>query len=422
MPSIAELDHLENARTRRSPIIDRWARRQVLAKLCQLAHGRLRLIEPQGELDFASGRDEDELNVSLSVHDPRFYAKVALGGSIGAGEAFMAGYWSTDDLTKTARLMVRNRDVLNHLERGWAWLASAYHRLQHVVRGNTRRGSRRNIAAHYDLSNEFFALFLDRRMMYSSAIFEPGDGDLDGASEAKLERICRKLDLQPGDNVLEIGTGWGGFAIYAARRYGCHVTTTTISPAQYRHATARVAAARLEERVVVLQRDYRELEGRFDKLVSIEMIEAVGHRFLETFFQVCSERLKGDGLMVLQAITIADRFYEQAKRSVDFIQRYIFPGSAIPSLHVMLAALTRATDLTLVHAEDIGLHYARTLGMWRERLIANHQALREQGFSDTFARMWEFYFSYCEGGFLERSISDVQLVLSKPRRSLLKRS
>ncbi len=411
--SVAEFGDLDRAFLGQS----RWgrtiARRLVLGKLQELQEGCLILVEDGEEMAF--GAEGAQPSARVEVLDSRFYGKLAFGGTVGAGESYMAGHWRAEDLTALVRLLVRNRDCMNNLEGGAARLAMAALRIYHRLRRNTAEGSQRNIGAHYDLGNEFFATFLDRAKMYSCAIFETPEQSLDEASEAKLERICRKLDLGPQDHLLEIGTGWGGMAIHAARHYGCRVTTTTISPAQFAFASRAVDEAGLGDRIQVLRQDYRELEGQFDKLVSIEMIEAVGLDFLDTFFAQCSRLLAPHGLMLLQAITMADRYFDQASRSVDFIQRYIFPGSALPSVGAMAASTARSTDLTAVHLEDIGLHYATTLRLWRERFFANLETIRGQGFSERFVRMWEFYLCYCEGGFLERSVSDVQLLLAKPR-------
>lgn len=390
---------------------DALARRLVLGKLERLRGGMVRLVEGEEERSLGTG---GELRVTLRVHDPGFWPRIAFGGSIGAGESFMDGLWSCDDLTSLVRLLLRNREVLEGLEGFWKTLAKPFERLRHLARTNTRQGSRRNIAEHYDLSNEFFALFLDPEMMYSAAVFDRPNTTLEEASIAKLERICRKLRLGPNDHLLEIGTGWGGLAIYAAKHFGCRVTTTTISRKQFEFALERTAREGLEGRVEILLCDYRDLEGTYDKLVSVEMIEAVGLEHLPTFFRKCGELLQPDGLMALQAITIADRHYDSAARSVDFIQRYIFPGSAIPSIGAMHDAVAHQTDLTLVHLEDIGLDYARTLAAWRERFMARLDDVRALGFDARFRRMWEFYLCYCEGGFRERSISDVHMVLAKP--------
>jgi cyclopropane-fatty-acyl-phospholipid synthase len=300
------------------------------------------------------------------------------------------------------------------MEKGLARLAAPVNRLLHFLNRNTRRGSRENILVHYDLGNDFYELFLDETLTYSCGIFESEQSSLKEASIAKYDRICRKLKLGRGDHVLEIGTGWGGFAIHAARHYDCRVTTTTISDNQHQLAAERFAAAGLSEKITLLKQDYRDLTGQFDKLVSIEMIEAVGHHYLETFFQVCSRLLKPDGMFLLQAITIRDQVFEKHKRSVDFIKRFIFPGSCIPSITAINYSIARATDLKLVHLEDITPHYARTLREWRRRFFANIDQVRKLGFSESFIRMWEYYLCYCEGGFTERYIGDVQALFAKP--------
>ncbi|MEM7049809.1 MAG: cyclopropane-fatty-acyl-phospholipid synthase family protein [Acidobacteriota bacterium] len=391
-------------------------RRPVLRKLETLRGGLLELRDAFGQHSFGeSCPSRAEIpQARLEVHHQSFYSKVAFGGTIGAAEAYMDGLWTVDDLTALVRLLVRNRDAMERLEGGWGRLMAPLHRAYHAWRSNTRRGSSKNIREHYDLGNEFFALFLDDTMTYSCALFEPPEISLADASRAKIDRLCRKLDLGPDDHLLEIGTGWGALAVHAAATYGCRVTTTTLSPAQATKARQRIAAAGLADRITVLETDYRDLEGRYDKLVSVEMIEAVGHEFFDTFFAKCSALLAPDGLMALQAITIADRFYEQAKRSVDFIQRYIFPGGAIPSVTAMTRSVAAVTDLTPVHLEDISPHYARTLQSWRERFFGRLEEVRALGFSERFIRMWEFYFCYCEGGYRERSIGNVQWILAKP--------
>jgi cyclopropane-fatty-acyl-phospholipid synthase len=383
----------------------------VLRRFAGLEAGRLDVRE--GDAVRMFGDPQAPLAATLHIHDPRFYRALALGGHLGAAEAYLDGWWSTDDLTSLVRLFLRNRHLADVLDGGWARLARPLRRVWHALRRNTRRGSRRNITAHYDLGNAFFAEFLDETLTYSCNIFERPDSSLREAAEAKYDRICRKLKLGPHDHVLEIGTGWGGFALHAAGRYGCRVTTTTISAEQHALARARVAEAGLDDRITVLARDYRDLSGRFDKLVSIEMIEAVGHHYYETFFAKCASLLKRGGAMAVQAITIADARYEQARREVDFIKRYIFPGSCIPSLAALKAAWSRATDLDLVDVEDITQHYVTTLRRWRENFVAHWDRIRALGFRDEFRRLWEFYFCYCEGGFAERALGDVQLVLQR---------
>ncbi len=394
---------------------DRFARGRVLALLGRLERGRLVLEERGGERR-AFGRRSPAfpLEAHLFVHHPRFYGDCLFGGTIGAGESYMAGCWSADDPAAVVRIIVRNPEVFGGLEAGPARLFTPALRLMHRLNRNTRRGSRRNIVAHYDLGNEFYALFLDETLTYSCGIFEHPQATLGEASIAKYERICRKLRLTPADRVLEIGSGWGGFAIHAASRFGCRVTTTTISERQFELARKRIREAGLEGRIELLRRDYRDLTGRFDKLVSIEMIEAVGHEFLETFFRIASERLEPDGMMLLQAITIRDQVFERHKKSVDFIKRYIFPGSCIPSIAALAAAAARAGDLRIVHLEELTPHYVRTLRAWRENLLAHREEVRALGFPESFLRMWEFYLAYCEGGFAERYLGDVQMLLAKP--------
>ena len=396
---------------RTGPIV----RRLVLNRLAEIREGELTVIDGGEQWLFGRATGVFPLRATITVHDPAFWSDVALGGSLGAGESYTLGHWRADDLTAVIRLLLRNREVMDGMETGLARLREPLLKGLHWLRRNTVSGARRNIAAHYDLGNEFFAAFLDESMMYSSAIFERPAMSLHEASIVKLDRVCGKLELGPEDHVLEIGTGWGGFAVHAASRYGCRVTTTTISRAQFDYARTRVAAAGLNDRVKVLLSDYRDLTGTYDRLVSIEMIEAVGHDHFDMFFRCCGERLKPEGMMLLQAITIADHRYEAARRSVDFIKRYIFPGCCIPSVAAMSASVARATDLRLFHLEDIGPHYALTLRAWRERLIDNIDRVRAQGYDERFLRMWNFYLCYCEGGFAERALGDAQMLFIKPR-------
>jgi cyclopropane-fatty-acyl-phospholipid synthase len=390
----------------------RLAERLVRGQLAALEHG---MLSVDGET-YGMRTTRCDLTARVRVHDTSFWADVAYGGSVGAGESYMAGHWSADDLVAALRILAANRELMDGMDKGLAALSAPLRKVLHWAARNTRGGSRRNIAAHYDLGNEFFALFLDPTMMYSSAVFERPGMTLEEAQIAKLERICRRLDLKPDERVLEIGTGWGAFALHAASRYGCHVTTTTISEQQYALARERIDAAGLAERITLLKKDYRDLEGRYDKLVSIEMIEAVGHHYFGTFFAKCAALLEPHGRMLLQAITIADQRYESARKGVDFIKRYIFPGCCIPSVTALLNAATRASDLRLVHLDDIGADYAITLRRWRENLLANVHAVRGLGHSEEFIRMWEFYFAYCEAGFAERALGDVHAVFEGLRR------
>lgn len=389
------------------------AKAQVLKRLQQLSLGQLTLND--GTQSYVFGRGHSQApSATITVLDPRFYGEIAFGGSIGAGEAYMLGYWQADSLTNVIRLMVLNQAVMDTLEGGYQWLSKPLMKVFHWLNSNSEAGSQKNIAAHYDLGNDLFQLFLDPTMMYSSAIFDEGTPTLQSASERKLQIICDKLQLSAADHVLEIGTGWGGFAMFAAKHYGCHVTTTTISEQQFVLAQARIQEAGLQDQITLLKQDYRQLHGQFDKLVSIEMIEAVGHQYYDTYFGQVSQLLKPDGVALIQAITIADQRYESAIRSVDFIQRYIFPGSNIPSNTAMLASMTRASDLRLVDLQDIGLHYATTLRMWRENFFTHIDQVRALGYSEAFIRMWDFYLSYCEGGFAECALGDVHLLLAKP--------
>jgi cyclopropane-fatty-acyl-phospholipid synthase len=394
--------------------LDALARRAVRARLESLRVGQIVLSENGHHESFGELTDQLPLTAQITVHDPRFYSEVAFGGSIGAGEAFIQGYWSCDELTTLVRILLRNRDVLMGMDTGAAVFTRPIQKLFHWFNRNTRNGSKRNISAHYDLGNEFYGLWLDERMMYSSAVFERPDMSLDAAAVAKLDRICRKLRLSPQDHLLEIGAGWGGFAIHAASHYGCRVTTTTISDQQFDYAEAAIAKAGLQDRITLLRSDYRDLDGQFDKLVSIEMIEAVGHEYHDTYFQKCCDLLRPDGQMLLQAITIADQYYEQAKKSVDFIKRYIFPGGCLTSLTAMSETMTRVTDMRVIDVEDIGPHYAETLRRWHDRFFDRIDRVREMGFSEEFIRMWQYYLCYCEGGFIERSIGNVQMLMMRP--------
>ncbi|SFK93393.1 SAM-dependent methyltransferase [Rhodanobacter glycinis] len=395
--------------------LDRFLRQRLIAQMQGLQHGRLLLRDAQGSVVLgtpASGHAE--LIVHVDVLGPGFYRALAANGSVGAGEAWMDGLWECDDLVGLIQLLVRNRDLLDGMETGLARLGGMALRAWHALQRNTLSGSRRNIAAHYDLGNDFFKLFLSPDLMYSSALWAGANDTLEAASFRKLETICHQLELKPGDRVVEIGTGWGGFAVHAARHYGCHVTTTTISREQHALAKARVAEAGLQDRVTLLLKDYRDLEGSYDKLVSIEMIEAIGAEYLDVYFAKIGSLLKPNGLALLQAITIEDHRYEQALHSVDFIKRHVFPGSFIPSISAMLAAKTRASDLGLIAQQDFGDSYARTLHAWRQRFMARLDEVRAQGFDDRFIRRWEFYLAYCEGGFRERSIGVSHLLLARP--------
>lgn len=395
--------------------LDQTARKTVLSLLNKLQHGRITIIEDNHRYAFGEESPTAVLKADICVYHSQFYSRILFGGSIGAAEAYMEGLWSADDLTMVMRILAINQKAFEDMEKGLARLAAPFYKLYHSARKNTKMGSRKNILAHYDLGNDFYSLFLDPTMTYSCGIFEHAQSTLEDASIAKYDRLCKNLQLKPGDRVVEIGTGWGGFAVHAAKNYGAHVTTTTISDEQHRYAENRFRKAGLTDRITLLKKDYRDLRGEFDRLVSIEMIEAVGHHFYDTFFQTCSRLLKEDSLMALQSITIGDQIFDRHKRSVDFIKRYIFPGSCIPSVTAISKAIAGATDLRLIHLEDITPHYARTLREWRRQFFANIDEVRKMGYPDTFIRMWEYYLCYCEGGFAERYIGDVQMLFAKPR-------
>lgn len=400
-----------------SPLLDRldaWSKGRLLSLLSTLRRGRLSIRDGKEHLDFGRRSADFDLEAEITVHRRRFYTQIVLGGSVGAGEAYMAGHWSADDLTAVFRIVLLNQDLFMGMDKGLARLKSPLYKAFHMLHKGSKKKSRRNIAAHYDLGNDFYALFLDETMAYSCGIFEGEECTLEEASTAKFDRICKKLDLSPGDHVLEIGTGWAGFAVHAVNHYGCRLTTTTISKEQYDLALERVKKAGALDRVTLLYKDYRDLKGQYDKLVSIEMIEAVGHQYLDVFFRCCSNLLKEAGMMLIQAITIADHAFDRHKKEVDFIKRYIFPGSCIPSVAAIGKSVASSTDLRLFHLEDITPHYARTLETWRHRFFGNIERVRILGYSETFIRMWEFYLSYCEAGFRERYLGDVQMLFTKP--------
>ena len=410
------LESLVSPRPARATLLARLGRKLLLSQLRHFEHGELRLVEPCGrEHVFGRRHAGFDLGCTLYFDDSQAFADAAFGGTVGAGEAYIRGLWRCDDLVSLVRIFVANREAMNRLDAGVSLLSRPLRRLFHWANRNSRHGSARNIAAHYDLGNELYQIMLDDTMAYSCAIFPHAGATLAEGSEAKFEAVCRKLDLKPTDHVLEIGTGWGGFAIHAVLRHGCRVTTTTISAAQAEFAVRKIAALGLSDRITVLLEDYRDLQGQYDKLVSIEMVEAVGAQFLDRYFRHCARLLKPEGAMLLQSITLQDQFYDGALKSVDFIQRYVFPGSFIPSVQALSKSLAKSTDLKIFHLEDIGPHYARTLRLWRERFLRNLAAVRDLGFSENFVRLWEFYLCYCEGGFTERQLGTVQMLLTKPR-------
>ena len=406
---------LSPASVRKIPRLDAICRDLLARILDGIREGEITVSDGGWARTFGRTTPDFPVRSTVTVHDPSFYRRAVLGGSVGAGESYADGAWTCDDLVSLVRIMARNEEALSGMESGGARFLGWTYRAAHGLRRNTRAGSRRNVAEHYDLGNDFYRLFLDPTMAYSCAIFERADATLEEASIAKFDRIARKLRLSPAHRVLEVGCGWGGFALHVAAKYGCRVVGITVSPAQHEEATRRVAEAGLSDRVEIRLQDYRDTEGTFDRVVSVEMIEAVGAGYLQAFMKTCADRLSPDGLFLLQAITIRDDLYDRHVRTVDFIKRHIFPGSFIPSVAAIAAATGKGTDLRMVHLEDITPHYAETLKRWRERFRGRLREVRSLGFPDRFARIWEYYLSYCEGSFRERYNGNVQMIFSRPR-------
>ncbi|WP_246172633.1 SAM-dependent methyltransferase [Marinicella rhabdoformis] len=386
-------------------------KKKVLAEFHKISGAQLTLTDGH-EVHVFGG---DGLMAEIVVNDPAFYLDIAMHGSVGAAESYALGRWDSSSLTDVIRMFVVNRALTDGMEGGAAWFKNQFLKLGHFFNKNSLSGSKKNIANHYDLGNDLFKLFLDNNMMYSSAVFCSKEESLEQASVRKLKIICEKLDLKSTDKVIEIGTGWGGFAIYAAQYYGCHVTTTTISDEQHAYVKARIDQLGLSSQITLLKQDYRALEGRFDKLVSIEMIEAVGHQFLDCYTKKINALLKPDGLALIQAITIEDSRYHQALKSVDFIKKHIFPGSFIPCVSAIVSSFAQTADLKLVNLEDFGESYATTLHHWSARFKNQKEKITALGYDEYFQRMWLFYFAYCEGGFLERAISDVHVLMAGPK-------
>lgn len=394
--------------------IDQLACQVLFSKLKIISHGYLQIYFADRVYEFGNENMQKALHAVIRVHDARVFRNILLGGEPAAGKTYLQGMWSSDNLIDVMRLFTLNRDALFSFKCGIGSIAKFVYWITNRKNKNTKKGARQNIQAHYDIGNDFYRLFLDKRMMYSSAYFEHSEYDLEIASEQKLKLICEKLDLSRNDNVIEIGSGWGGFAVYAAQNYGCHVTTTTISDEQFKHVKALVDMHKLDNKITVLKSDYRNLNGKFDKLVSIEMIESIGHEYFDTYFSKCSNLLKEDGIMLIQAITISDYLYHKYIRSADFIRQYIFPGGCLPSTSAMFESVARSTDLTIFYVEGFASSYAKTLDIWYQRFIENKEKVKELGYPKSLLRLWEYYLKYCQAGFEERVIDVHHIVLKKP--------
>ena len=403
------LDHLPASIQRSDSRFITTIKNRFYENLERIEYGRIVFVDGDKVHGCGTGM---ESHATIVVNDDRFYTSMAFGGALGAAEAYMQGCWTCEHLTELIRILLRNRHVLVGLDQNS--IKKALFKVLHWFNRDTEQGARKNIAAHYDLGNDLFKLFLDPTLSYSSGIFDTPDSSMEEASIAKMDLICKKMDLNESDHIIEIGTGWGSFAIHAAASYGCHVTTTTISENQYDTARSRIAEAGLSDKIKLLKKDYRQLEGQFDKLVSIEMIEAVGLSYLSSYFAKCADLLKPTGSMLIQAITIADQHFEFSKRNVDFIQRYIFPGGALPSVTALTTTATSYSNLRLYALEDITSHYAQTLQKWREKFYNNIDAITRLGYDNRFLRMWEYYLCYCEGGFKERTIGCIHAEFHKP--------
>ena len=383
----------------------------VMNKFKHLQYGSVKILEGDEVFSFGDSRANDK--VTVTIHSNEFYVFLGSGGVTGVAEAYMAGYWTADNLVLLLQIVLKNKKILLSLDSGFAKLINPINKFIHWSKQNTLKGSKQNILAHYDLSNDFYKLWLDPTMTYSCGYFQDNSVSLEQASIEKIDRICRKLKLNKNDHILEIGTGWGSFSLHAAKQYGCTIDTVTISDAQYEYASKKIESSGLDSQINIFNKDYRKIEGKYDKIVSIEMIEAVGYQFIPQYFSKISSLLKEDGLVAIQGITYNDQNFEQYKNSVDFIKKYIFPGSCLVSVAQISDVIKEYTDLAIVDMEDITKHYAETLHRWKVNFMKVIPEIKKMGFSEAFIKMWEFYFVFCEAGFLERNIGDVQLVFSK---------
>ena len=411
-PSI-QVDHLAEKikKPTKATFLTSMFKNGLKKKLDCLIDGHIKVND--GNETFSFGDVKSDFRANVDIHSQEFYVMTGSGGALGIAEAYILGYWSADNVVILMRILLKNRSILLSINNGFAKLLSQVNKLIHRSRQNTLKGSKENILAHYDLSNDFYKLWLDPTMTYSCAYFNNPDVSLEEASIEKLDRICRKLNLSKNDSVLEIGTGWGSFSIHAAKKYGCNITTTTISDAQYQYARSRVVEEGLESKITVINKDYRKIQGLYDKIVSIEMIEAVGYEFIPEYFKKISSLLRPNGLMALQGITYNDQHFDTYKDSVDFVKKYVFPGSCLISVSQIIDVIKDKTDLSMIDMEDITRHYAETLNRWRNNFMGVLPEVKQMGYSQAFINMWEFYLLYCEAGFLERNIGDVQLVFAK---------
>ena len=387
--------------------------RSLLLKVLSKASEGHFLLKENGHVVAEVGDPTAELRAEANVLDQRAYVRALLGGNTAAGEAYVDGWWTSPDITQVTRFFSRNLAMMDYWDSRFGLFLKPFKTVRYLKRLNSKGQAKRNILAHYDLGNDLYEAFLDPKMQYSSALYASKEISLEEAQINKLTRICEQLDLKETDHLLEVGSGWGGLAIFAAKNYGCRVTTTTISDEQFAYAKNRIDSEGLSEQISLLSKDYRSLEGTYEKVVSVEMIEAVGRKYLSGYFSKLNDLLKPSGLLMLQAITIADQRYKSYRNGEDFIQKHIFPGGFLPSLFLISKIITNSTELILRDVKDIGLDYARTLSHWHENLIDKRQFLKELGYDDRFYNLWSYYLGYCEGGFLERRISASQILMSK---------
>ncbi|MAJ45445.1 MAG: hypothetical protein CMF96_11980 [Candidatus Marinimicrobia bacterium] len=386
-------------------------RKQILKKFNNLIYGKITVEEKDRKFEF--GNSNDKLSVNVTILNDKFYSYIGTNGLIGASEAYTLGYWKSDDIVKLIQIIFRNKETMQSMDSSFSNFVKPLNSLIHKKRENSLIGSKKNIVAHYDLSNDFYQLWLDKTMTYSCGIFTNSNSTMEDASYEKIDRLCRKINLSKDDNILEIGTGWGSFAIHAAKNYGCNITTTTISNAQYQYVKSIIKKENISNKINLVKKDYRDLDGKFNKIISIEMIEAVGYKYIPTYFKKISSLLTENGQFAMQGITYNDQNFIQYRKSVDFIQKYIFPGSCLISINHITEIIKKYTDLSISHLEDITHHYAKTLNIWRKNFLTKKNEIKKLGFSDEFINLWEFYLVYCEAGFLERNIGDYQFIFSK---------